>query len=219
MRDDQGLSALAELAEPLRRRIYDFVAESRSALSKDDVARAVGIGRSLAAYHLDRLLTAGFLTASYARKTGRSGPGAGRTAKLYAVSDRQFGASVPPRDYEQMGRLLAEAVERDESGAAQAAAEQAAYEEGRNTGRDNRETTTADALRNRGFRPFCDEDDVVRLANCPFDRLAQEHRQLVCAVNHAFIRGLIEGLGAELRAELDPRPGLCCVAVHRASPA
>jgi predicted ArsR family transcriptional regulator len=59
------------------------------------------------------------------------------------------------------------------------------------------------------------DDGVLRLANCPYDRLAQEHREVVCAVNHAFISGMIEGLGTPgARAELEPRPGMCCVALH-----
>ena len=34
---------------------------------------------------------------------------------------------------------------------------------------------------------------------------------MVCGMNEAFLQGLLEGLGADdVRASLDPRPGLCC---------
>ena len=55
---------------------------------------------------------------------------------------------------------------------------------------------------------------MTRLRNCPFQRLAQTHRELVCRANLAFVEGLIQGLTARgLRAVLDPRPGRCCVAL------
>ena len=73
------------------------------------------MGRALAVYHLDKLVEAGLLTASYQRPPGRSGPGAGRPAKLYARSDREFAVTVPPREYELAARLLVQAVESDPS--------------------------------------------------------------------------------------------------------
>jgi predicted ArsR family transcriptional regulator len=209
------LAALAELAEPMRQRVYDYVATSRATVSKDDASRALGIGRSLASYHLERLLRAGLLTASYARRTGRSGPGAGRTAKLYTTSTRDFETTLPPRDYEQIGQLLAAAIDHDTSGTARAAAEATAYDQGRAAGAEANGVPAVDVLRDRGYQPVPGDGGVVRLANCPFDALAQQHRELVCAINHAFLRGLLQGLGADqATAHLDPQPHMCCVALH-----
>jgi predicted ArsR family transcriptional regulator len=68
-------------------------------------------------------------------------------------------------------------------------------------------------LARHGYEPYEDEG-VTRLRNCPFQRLAQTHRELVCRANLAFVEGLIQGLTARsLRAVLDPRPGRCCVAL------
>ena len=50
------------------------------------------------------------------------------------------------------------------------------------------------------------------LANCPFDRLAREHTELVCSMNLSLVGGVLEGLGCEsLEAVLEPEEGLCCV--------
>ena len=87
-------------------------------VGRDEAAAAAGIGRALAVYHLDKLVESGLLTASYQRPPGRSGPGAGRPAKLYARSGREFAVTVPPREYELAARLLVQAVEADPSGAA-----------------------------------------------------------------------------------------------------
>ena len=85
-------------------------------MSRDEVATAAGIGRTLAAYHLDRLAAEGLLTVSHERRSGRTGPGAGRPAKLYARADRELSASVPPRDYHLAARLLADAAAADTAG-------------------------------------------------------------------------------------------------------
>src|SRR5580698_3996201 len=110
-----GLAALSSLDDPVRRRLYDFVAGRDEPAGRDEAAAAAGIGRPLAAYHLDKLVEQGLLAASYARPPGRGGPGAGRPAKVYARSGREFAVSVPPREYELAARLLAAAVDGDAS--------------------------------------------------------------------------------------------------------
>jgi len=71
-----------------------------------------------------------------------------------------------------------------------------------------------------GYEPKLDADGGLRLHNCPFYSLAAEYRSTVCQVNLALHEGLIEGVGALrwMRAELQPAPGMCCVAVVRAGP-
>ena len=91
----------------MRARLYDYVARSGQPVGKDAAAQALGVGRSLAAYHLDKLVELGLLSASYQRPAGRRGPGAGRPAKVYARSGEEFAVSVPRRDYELAARLLA----------------------------------------------------------------------------------------------------------------
>ena len=96
----RDLASVSSLEDPVRRRLYDVVSSRPEAVGRDEAAALAGIGRPLAAYHLDKLVESGLLTVTYQRLGGRSGPGAGRPAKLYAKSDREFAVSVPPRDYE-----------------------------------------------------------------------------------------------------------------------
>lgn len=111
------VSAVASLDEPTRRRIYDYVGAHGVPVSRDDVAAALGVPRRTAAFHLDRLAELGLLSVSFARRTGRSGPGAGRPAKLYLRSAREVAVSLPPRHYDLAGRLLAGALaQAQESG-------------------------------------------------------------------------------------------------------
>src|SRR5919197_776640 len=123
---DRQLAGLAGLGDPLRRALYRYVADRGVPVSRDDAAHAAGISRPLAAYHLDRLVADGLLHASYQRRGGRRGPGAGRPAKHYARAARQIELSLPARDYAALAELLARAVEADPCGAARAALHRAA---------------------------------------------------------------------------------------------
>jgi predicted ArsR family transcriptional regulator len=138
-----GLASLSSLDDPVRSRLYDFVSGRSEPVGRDEAAAAVGIGRALAVYHLDRLVEAGLLTASYQRPPGRSGPGAGRPAKVYIRSGREFAATVPPREYELAARLLARAVESDDSGRSRAALHEAAAELGAELGTRGRAATAS----------------------------------------------------------------------------
>ncbi|MGR7002025.1 helix-turn-helix domain-containing protein [Yinghuangia aomiensis] len=81
--EDAALDALGALADPVRRALYRYVAAASGPVGRAEAAEAVGVGRTLAAHHLDRLVDAGFLDAEFARPAGRGGPGAGRPAKVY----------------------------------------------------------------------------------------------------------------------------------------
>jgi len=104
-----AIDDVAVLSEPVRRALYAHVAEQPQPVGRDAAAVAVGVSRSLAAFHLDRLVDAGLLDVTYRRLSGRSGPGAGRPAKLYLRSSRQVELSLPARRYELAARLFADA--------------------------------------------------------------------------------------------------------------
>ena len=71
------ISVIAVLADPVRRKLYDYVTEQPHGISRSEAAQAVGIQRTLAAFHLDRLAEAGLVDVTFRRPAGRSGPGAG----------------------------------------------------------------------------------------------------------------------------------------------
>jgi predicted ArsR family transcriptional regulator len=76
--------------------------------------------------------------------------------------------------------------------------------------------TAERALADAGYEPRA-EDGALVLLNCPFHRLAQAHTDLVCGLNLAFVRGLLDATDAADRFEpqLDPCPGRCCVVLAR----
>jgi len=212
------LASLSSLDDPLRRRLYEVVTSHPGPVNRDEAASEAGIGRALAVYHLDKLVESGLLTASYQRPPGRRGPGAGRPAKVYARSDREFAVTVPPREYELAARLLVQAVEADPSNRSRAVLAEAARGLGTELGsafeRDAGERDVKGVLTQQGYEPCDGADGVIRLRNCPFHQLTEQHREVVCGMNLALVEGLVEGLGADgLRPVLDPQPGHCCVAI------
>jgi len=207
------LGALSSLGDATRRRIYDHVAAQTAPVTREDVAAAAGIGRTLAAYHLDRLAAEGLLVVTHARRTGRSGPGAGRPAKLYARSEQELSVSVPPRDYHLAARLLADAAAADSDGHTRRALTSAAERLGRDLAADDAPLDRL--LRERGYEPY-DDDGVTRLRNCPFHAVAQRHPEVVCEMNLALLGALVEG--RDVTASLEPAPGRCCVALRVKSP-
>jgi predicted ArsR family transcriptional regulator len=228
-RDTSGtrdaLTAVTSLAEHTRRALYEFVARDGGWVSRDRAADAIAIERGAASHHLDRLALDGLLQVDYQRLTGRKGPGAGRTAKLYRRSDHEFEVSLPQRDYQLAAKLLAEGVERSRHDGIDidVALEEAARDEGRRVGGEiaerlgNRARTPAaerrravvEALSELGFEPREEGDGTVVLRNCPFHQLAKLHTDLICGMNLCLVSAAVEG--AKLQARLDPEDGLCCV--------
>lgn len=221
---ERDLPSVALLTDPVRRALYDAVIAGANPVGRAEAARTVGVSRSLAAFHLDRLVEAGLLETEYARLSGRTGPGAGRPSKLYRRATREFDVSLPPRDYEVPARLLAEVMSgpRPSPEAAKERAHQAGVAVGtaiRRRERGRSRSRLLDALRTalseRGYRPRSVGPHEIRLANCPFDSLSRQYTDLMCGMNHAMLRGVVEGLGDPgIQAELDPRAGMCCVAIR-----
>jgi predicted ArsR family transcriptional regulator len=231
-RFERGVAALRVLHDPVRRSLYRYVSAQPHEVGRDEAARAVGVQRGLAAFHLDKLVDAGLLQIVAVRRvSGRSGPGAGRPAKLYRRTAVQHEVSVPPRTYAVAAELLAEAVE--EAGAdlaVQAAARRLGVRRGAEAragaATQAREgaapsmtpSGVVDILARRGYEPYQD-GTVVRLGNCPFQEIATRFPAVVCGMNLALLEGLLEGAGAVgIAAVMDPRPGQCCVALVTAKP-
>jgi predicted ArsR family transcriptional regulator len=208
------IEAIALLDDPTRRRLYEWVVAQPTAVGREEAASAVGVSRALAAFHLDRLAAGGLLDTEFRRLSRRSGPGAGRPAKLYRQSERELEVSLPARRYGLAAEVFARALEASaQTDPAREAATEAGVALARRApgGRSPRQRLL-NVLNGSGYQPIVDDDGTVRLRNCPFHALAASHRDLTCGMNLALAEGISQGLGqANLRPELDPQPGWCCV--------
>lgn len=223
------LEVLALLGDEHRRAIYFALRRADGPLSRKEVAAHLGINGRLATFHLEKLLQAGLLTAHYKRPPGRGGPGAGRTAKYYEPSDREVAITIPPRRYRRLSDLLVQASTdvRDEETPLQAA-ERVAYGQGCLDGAGLRRSgrwpwrrrgraieVLTDFLRQEGYEPYEMDDAVIGLSNCPFHDVAHGAPEVVCAVNQAYVDGLLETLSEpRLRVVAACRqPGDCCLLI------
>lgn len=232
MPDPEKTAAIAALADPLRSRLYQLVRDAGRPVTRDEAAESAGISRSLAAFHLDKLVDRGLLRFEYARPEGRTGPGAGRPSKVYEPSAVEVQVSIPERQYDVIGKLLVDSIlaEPGQASRSEVAANVAAGE-GRRIGEEVRKelrmrppgteralAATADILRERGYEPYPAEGGSLRLRSCPFHQVARHAPELVCRMNREFIQGIVRGIGNQtIEAALEPTPGQCCV-VLRAGP-
>jgi predicted ArsR family transcriptional regulator len=217
----EQIAAIAAIDDPQRAALYDYVSRHADPVGRDDAAQQLGLARSTAAFHLDRLVEQGLLVTEYRRLSGRTGPGSGRPAKLYRRAPGDVQVSIPPRQYELAGELLATAIEEAERGdiPVRQALTTAATETGRRLG--TAAGSLGAALEEGGYEPRADDAGGIALANCPFHRLASAHTDLVCHANAALLRGIAEGAGADPDTVERVTPGDdgCCVRVAPAEDA
>lgn len=227
---DRSIRAVAALEDELRRGMYAFIRTARRPVTRDDAAASVGISRKLAAFHLDKLVEAGLLSARYEAVGGIRK--VGRAPKVYEPSDVDIHVSIPQRQHDILAAILLDAVltEGDGESASQAAvrvahdhgeragAEERARARPRRLGAERALTVATDILRRHGFEPARESPTCVRLHNCPFHPLAERSPELVCGINHAFLTGMLTGLEAPaVEAALEPREGDCCVELRPTS--
>lgn len=221
------IAGVAVLNDPVRRSLYLYVARQSDPVSRDAAAEATGATRENAAFHLDKLVEAGLLEASYRRLGGRSGPGAGRPSKVYRRSEQKLQVTLPARRYELAAEVLAQALDNPQAKNASASVAVAAHRAGAALGVTARTRASrgsplrrvAQLLDAQGYEPTEAPRGVVRMRNCPFHEVAQTHPGLVCGMNLSFMEGIVEGAAADgVSASLDPQPGQCCVTLRAAPP-
>ncbi|MFD3469034.1 helix-turn-helix transcriptional regulator [Streptomyces sp. NPDC058682] len=230
----KDIDAIAMLQDPVRRRLYEYVAAQGREVGRNEAAEAAGVARTLAAHHLDRLTEAGLLESGSRRLTGRSGPGAGRPAKVYTRARAERSVSLPARDYLTAAELLAEAAEQAGLDAVLRATASRRGEALRGSAAPCAGLEEAvEMLADRGYEPYLEGGEgaegaqgavgagavtgtaprVVRMRNCPFHAVAEHFPPLVCGMNLALLEGLF-GTDGPVRPRMDARPGECCVVIE-----
>ena len=217
MRHDlnESVVRLCVLDDPARWAIYVAVRTAGRPLTRVEVAEEVGISVRLAAFHLEKLLSEGFVEATY--EHGEELVGVGHPAKRYRPTGLELEVSIPPRRYDLAAEILAEALEADSPDSPLESLADVAAEYGRQVGRRTRArnggSRLVTALRVVGYEPATSGDDVV-LRNCPFRHVAQARPEIICQMNLAFVAGVLAGTKSRsVHAVLSPSTGRCCVVV------
>lgn len=182
--------AISALQDPTRRRIlFDFYVHQPE-WTTAEVAAAVGVHRTVAHDHLERLVSLGYLSPSQRRGT------TGKPAKLYRLTERQIDVSYPIRRFARLAALLAQAVRGTTDGVA------AAREAGRGYGA-SMVTKPADSpesvlreLTPLGAEYVVSNGDVVA-RNCIFRQACEQAQDIVCELHAGILEGAFRKAGLE----------------------
>jgi predicted ArsR family transcriptional regulator len=220
----QRVSRVSALADPIRRALYHFVAHQPGAVSRDQAAAGLEIPRHTAKFHLDKLVDEGLLVPEFKRLSGRTGPGAGRPAKLYRRVRKEVNVTLPRRRYDLAGHVLADTLERIQAGTPLDAAIEQAAENAAAIVLDSRPPTESSdvdritgVLARLGYepRPEGRAGEGVQLSNCPFQQLSDDHPGVICPMNSRFIDAVSRRLDCtDVHPTSVDRGTGCCVALR-----
>ncbi|MCU1435227.1 MAG: ArsR family transcriptional regulator [Pseudarthrobacter sp.] len=208
------VAAIASLGDEKRRQLFQLVASWDGAVGRDDAADTLGLPRSTASFHLDKLVQDGLLAVEFHKAAGKAGPGSGRPAKMYRPAASEVSASVPDRNYDLAGELLAAAIE-DSTATGEAVGDSlrtTSYRKGRELAAGAEGLT--EFMAGEGYDPQPDGEGGLVLANCPFHRLSDGHPDVVCVMNGSFLRGAAAACGEpEERIMPNGVQGQCCARI------
>src|SRR5215510_1650661 len=109
---------LDAVGDPGMRSTLLFVRSQPTPQSADDVAAALDVHRNVARSRLERLTGAGLLLASFERRSGRTGPGAGRPTKVYEPAPELSAIEFPERHVDALVAALIDDIEPADRGTA-----------------------------------------------------------------------------------------------------
>lgn len=214
------IAAVAALGEPARKALYDAVRSAGRPLTREEAATATGVSRKLAAFHLDKLVAVGLLITAEPQGPRR----VGRAPKAYEINPDGVQVSIPPRAHANLASIMLEAISgHGETESVRDACHRIAADRGALAGetarsrgglRDARGRVRV-ALSAAGYEPYDGHDQSLRLRNCPFHPLADEHPDFVCSINGAFLTGLLRGVDATgLEIVAQEPAGQCCAEIR-----
>ncbi len=208
------MAAVASLGDEKRRRLFELIAAAEGAVGRDDAARMLGLPRSTASFHLDRLVQDGLLAVEFHKVSGKSGPGSGRPAKMYRPSAGEVGVSVPDRNYDLAGELLAAAIEHSTATGDAVGESLLATSYGKGQALASGAASLEEFIAGEGYEPQSDGAGGLVLVNCPFHRLSDRHPGVVCAMNGSFLQGAASACGeSQDRVAPNAVPGQCCARI------
>ena len=193
-----------------RARVLDLLRAAGGPLGVQDVAGRAGLHANTARFHLDGLVDAGL-----ARREPQPRDTPGRPCMAYRATDGD--SPMGQRRYRLLAAMLASMI----AGMVpepQAAATEAGREWGRylteqpppyqGLAAEQAVARLASALEEIGFAPEVvaeSEGYRLRLRQCPFREVAEQHQDVVCAMHLGLLQGVLEQSRAPVTADnLEP---------------
>jgi predicted ArsR family transcriptional regulator len=160
-----------------------------------EVAEAVGIHRTVAHGHLERLVALGYLLSGQRRGTS------GKPAKLYRLAGQHIDLSYPVRRFARLSALLAEGLRGTRDGI------RTAHEAGRRYGTSlvtkpaDSPGSVLDQMAPLGAEYRLVGNDEVLAENCIFRQACEGNEDVVCELHAGILEGAFQRAGLQLRIE------------------
>jgi predicted ArsR family transcriptional regulator len=106
------MDALQAIGEPGLREALLYVRSVPHDVTIRELATAQGLHYNVSRRRLERLVSVGLLSTGFRRTTGRSGPGAGRPAKVYRPAPEIAALEFPRRRYPELIGLVVDSAPR-----------------------------------------------------------------------------------------------------------
>jgi predicted ArsR family transcriptional regulator len=209
-----------------RLRILQALRQEPEGLGVQELAAGVGLHVNTVRFHLDRLVAEGAVARHVEVRTKPGRP------RLTFTASGHPGTYADKRSYRLLAAILASFVSGSVPNAT-AAAREAGRTWGhyltqrpgpyRRTGEAESISELLRVLDDIGFAPELVQSETGReiwLRHCPFLEVAEEHRDVVCAVHLGLMQGALAEMRAPVNADrLDPlvEPSLCVAALGEAS--
>ncbi|MGQ0848245.1 MAG: helix-turn-helix transcriptional regulator [Actinomycetota bacterium] len=213
----------AALGDPTRRGIYLATRQSPEPVTSARIAELFSIHPNVARHHLDRLAEDGYLRVTHQRRSGRSGPGAGRPAKRYEPTAKSVSIH-PGLRYDLLVELLVRVLDRVHGEDIASVAEEVGREYGgelaasigipTDPGYDEAVAALAKVMGGAGFEVSADPTrQRMFTSHCPFGEAATGHPEVVCSLDRGMVAGIMGVLGQDCRPVLTPHfePDQDCV--------
>lgn len=216
---DRSIGDLAAaLGDPTRRGIFLAIRQSAEPVTSTRIAELFSIHPNVARHHLDRLAEEGYLRVTHQRRSGRTGPGAGRPAKCYEATSKAISIH-PGRRYDLLVELLVRVLDRVEPDGIAKVAEQVGREYGRelaaslgtpsDPGYEAALEALAKVMGGVGFEMSVDQGGQRLLtSHCPFGEAATGHPEVVCSLDRGMVAGIMGVLQHDCRPVLTPHTDL-----------
>jgi predicted ArsR family transcriptional regulator len=189
---DRAISALQDRTR--RRILLDFYVH-RPEWTVDDVAKAMGIHRTVAHGHLERLLALGYLSSGQRR--GKYG----KPAKLYWLAGPQIDFSYPVRRFARLASLLADSMQkRGPDGIREAREAGRLYGAALASKRANSRQAVLRQLAPLGAEYALIDHEVVA-RNCIFREACAVAEGVVCELHAGLLEGAFQQAGLSVRTE------------------
>src|SRR6185437_16035626 len=169
-----------------RARILDLLRTEDAPLGVREVADRTGLHQNTARFHLDALTDAGLAT-----RQARPRATPGRPCVAYRATGN--GGAAGERRYRLLAEMLTAMIAGVMPGPGEAAADA-----------DEAIARLIATMTEIGFAPEVVEDGdgyQLRLRQCPFREVAEEHQDVVCKLHLGLMRGVLDQMRAPVTAD------------------